>query len=197
MYSHLNDGKRTEMKRILLPVILLLFLVSFFKTPDVAYACSCIMPGLPLEEMERSEAVFSAEVVDIRGSEPFSGNSSGIEPKLVAMEVSEVWKGSVEAEVVVQTAADSAACGYDFQVGGEYLVYASTTDGALSVSLCSRTMPLSNAGEDLAALGEGVAPAPVEAAEETSPILAYGPYILVGVVGIGLIAVAVYAGRKR
>jgi 5-hydroxyisourate hydrolase-like protein (transthyretin family) len=42
-------------------------------------------------------------------------------------------------------------CGYAFDVGGEYLIYAyrHPQNGRLSTGICSRTRPLSTAGEDL------------------------------------------------
>jgi hypothetical protein len=63
---------------------------------------------------------------------------------------------SEDAEVV--TAVSSATCGYNFEVGKSYLVYAGTFDGKLNVSLCSRTALIDQAGEDLQALGLGATP---------------------------------------
>jgi hypothetical protein len=43
-------------------------------------------------------------------------------------------------------------------------------DGQLNASLCSRTAALENAGEDLEALGEGVAPSPSVSQPEPYPL---------------------------
>jgi hypothetical protein len=67
--------------------------------------------------------------------------------------------------VTVYTASSSASCGYPFNQGQEYLIYAYRTDGSaqpfdypangFSTLLCTRTSLVSEAGEDLAALGPG------------------------------------------
>ena len=62
-------------------------------------------------------------------------------------------KSKKDAEFLdVWTAADD--CGYDFQIGETYLVYANDEEGAdyFFTSTCMRTKRLSNAGEDLAYL---------------------------------------------
>lgn len=77
-------------------------------------------------------------------------------PVAVTLRVSEVWKGDVGKTLRVTTSADSGAgCGYPFEEGKEYLVYAGED---ASVSLCSETKPLSSAGADLEALGTGERP---------------------------------------
>jgi hypothetical protein len=50
------------------------------------------------------------------------------------------------------------ACGYHFEEGREYLVYAYTGKQGLEVDSCGATELLSGAGADLAALGDGERP---------------------------------------
>lgn len=52
----------------------------------------------------------------------------------------------------------SAMCGYFFQEGQEYLVYASAEGAQLKTGSCSGTKRLSDARADLAVLGEGETP---------------------------------------
>ena len=67
--------------------------------------------------------------------------------------VSEVWKGPKQRTVEVTTGADSGmGCGYSFEDGREYLVYAGK---GISVDLCRETKPLAKARADLAVLGNG------------------------------------------
>jgi hypothetical protein len=66
--------------------------------------------------------------------------------------VDRIWKGAHCGTVTVQTASDSAACGYSFEVGRTYLVYA-FKEGGLSTNICTRTRVIEEASEDLAALG--------------------------------------------
>jgi hypothetical protein len=72
----------------------------------------------------------------------------------VEIQVDRSWKKARCGTVVVQTPSDSAMCGFGFEVGKSYLIYADMQKGKLSTNLCSRTRTIEEAGEDLAALGE-------------------------------------------
>lgn len=104
----------------------------------------------PAEGLSSSYAVFSGTVANVEPNE--STKFGGL---TVTLQVAKVWKGDIGDEVQVHTAGNSAACGYSFAKGETYLVYA-TRDEAdpMRVSLCSRTAPVSKAGEDLEFLGE-------------------------------------------
>ena len=96
-----------------------------------AYACSCLRPGPPLAELDRATAVFAGEVSDIKRT------TTGVD---VSFSVSDVWKGDLNSTLVVTTGPHSAACGYPFEIGQDYLVYAYGRDDAgLEANLCSRT----------------------------------------------------------
>jgi hypothetical protein len=153
---------------MILPVMALLFAAS----PERVYACSCMMPGSPLEEMEQSAAVFAGKVVKMEA--PGGQIISSADPVAVVFEVSRVWKGPVEGRIQLTTARDSASCGYEFQGGVEYLVYAYEVDSELHAGLCTRTMLLVNAAEDMAALGEGIVPDPISPEGSTSQLLLWG-----------------------
>ena len=132
-------------------------------TPGCANACSCGGPaGTPgqvaKQSLSGSSAVFSGEVVDIDW--PLLPISSAA-PETVTFRVSEVWKGPERRTLEVKTAVSDVSCGYPFDSGESYLVYAHDEgDGGAqaSASLCSSTKPLADAGADLAALGPGSAP---------------------------------------
>ncbi|MGY6631811.1 MAG: hypothetical protein ACXIUL_12485 [Wenzhouxiangella sp.] len=120
--------------------------------PSDSLACSC-QPGLsPAEEFERVDAVFAAEVLglDVSPDNPFV-----VQARLA---VGEAWKGQLALEQTLETFADPGLCGFSFQPGRQYLVYAAFDDGpdaALATNLCLRTRPLAQADEDLAFLGAG------------------------------------------
>lgn len=137
------------MKR--LPLLILLLATMIPIAP--AYACSCAAPPSALEALAQASAVFTGRVVGI-------DTPAGYEPLRVDFEVETVWKGPVEAQVEIRTARDSAACGFAFEKNASYLVYAYEADGDLHTNLCSRSAPLGQAGEDMAALGPGTAPVP-------------------------------------
>ena len=64
--------------------------------------------------------------------------------------VLEAFVGTVGTEVRVSTSPDSASCGYRFDEGSRYIVYAfARPDGQLTTSRCSRTKHLANIGGEL------------------------------------------------
>ena len=117
---------------------------------SASLACSCIPPGTPLEEMNRSTAVFQGTAVLVGGTHDLG--------RMVTFRVDQVWKGSVDPLISVKTPTEGSLCGYNFQAGVEYLVYVTT--GGL-VHSCGRTHPLTSASVDREALGAG---APVQSA---------------------------------
>lgn len=154
------------MRRFRLPVLLtglIVGLVGLMSAPENCLACSCAPPPGPAVARDRAAAVFAGRVSAIDQGQSADGASH----YQVTIQVSTVWKGAVGRETVVFTSSNSASCGYSFEVGKDYLVYAAKTggetpraypDNALSTGLCSRTSPLASAGDDLAALGTGAMP---------------------------------------
>ena len=165
----------------------LLLFILLGSAPDRAFACSCMTPAPPLEAMANSDAVFAGKVVRIDTQE--GAITSSADPIKITFEVSRVWKGEQNSAIALATARDSASCGYPFMVGEEYLVYANSSETGLATGLCSRTMPLSTAGQDLAALGEGVAPPPAEQSE-SSPAL-WGVAAAAVLLGLALLGMMV------
>lgn len=130
--------------------LLLSAALSAAPCPPAAARCSCVPPGPPREALAQAEAVFSGRVVSV-GEEQSGGNPD--QPYLeVRIVPQRRWKGAAADTVTVLTPPNSAVCGFAFETGREYLVYAEGGDG-LRVFLCSRTAALADAGEDLAALG--------------------------------------------
>jgi hypothetical protein len=67
----------------------------------------------------------------------------------VTIAVEESYRGTSEKTAQVYTAASEAACGFSFQEGERYLVFAAKANGQLVVSLCSATRPAKYAAEDI------------------------------------------------
>lgn len=126
--------------------------VSLLAAAPAAEACSCAPPGEPRAELEHADAVFSGRVVDVEPGE----QEHGFRRLAVRFALDAVWKGLPAGdEVIVQTAEQSAACGYSFEPGEQYLVYAYESEsGELTTGLCTRNAALERAADDLAALGE-------------------------------------------
>lgn len=130
-------------------VIVFSLLTGLLLLPSMVQACSCLAPPPPLEALKGADAVFVGRVNALH----LTGTS--FEEKVNALfEVDQVWKGSLSDRVVIETAQSSAACGFHFSEGEQYLVYAFETEGALETNICSRTTLLENAQGDLSALGE-------------------------------------------
>lgn len=152
-----------------------------------ASACSCMAPAPPETAAAEADAVFAGEVTGI--------DRRGGAAHVARLAVTEVFAGEVHEEVEVHTPSDSAACGYAFQVGREELVYAVLDDdGRLQTNLCDRTTPVADAGDDLAALGEGSDPAalPPDDARPGWLIPVTGALVLAGVA-----AIVIAVSRRR
>jgi hypothetical protein len=134
------------MRMVLIAVVLFCALLG---CPSDAVACSC-MGGIPLcETFWKTPVVFSGEVLEIelipRGSQPASLLS-----RIVRFRVDDVWRGNVSGVIEVQTGSGAGDCGYAFQKGVRYLVFAHERGGVLSTGICSPTKPLAEASADLA-----------------------------------------------
>jgi hypothetical protein len=152
--------------RILLAIPLLVLLA-----PPLD-ACSCAGPGTPCQAVGNAAAVFKGKVLNVTFipaviSPPVSANgrtavnrSDGAAPKnrflrasrVVRMQVSEPLSGLTQGqkEIEIVTGLGAGDCGYPFEPGGEYIVYAHKNgEGQLETSICSRTRPLARADEDL------------------------------------------------
>lgn len=138
-------------------------LFGFFVTPEACLACSCLPPGSPTEERDKYAAVFRGRVTAVSQEQ----TARGFRVQRVTFEVDRAWKGPVTSTMTVYTGAGGGDCGYNFQQGADYLVYASQSQSdeflpanAFATGICSRTRPIAQAGDDLAALGPGNPPAP-------------------------------------
>ena len=110
-----------------------------------AYACSCVAPPPPKEALAASDAVFTATVLAIDTTQT---------NRQVRVRVESSWKGAKCGEMTIVTGLNDADCGYDFQVGTSYLIYADRNKGNLTTGICTRTTPTAQASEDLTALGQ-------------------------------------------
>jgi hypothetical protein len=148
-------------KNILIAMVLsLLFsLVSIPSFPSVSYACSCAGPPTVEEEFQRANAVFSGEVVELIEQK----DKNGLMTKKALFEVDKIWKGKSQSQKIITTGFGGGDCGYEFQPGDKYLVYAHYSsmygDGDdLVTIICDGTKSLKSAEEDLEFLGEGEVP---------------------------------------
>ena len=103
-----------------------------------AYACSCaVAPGSPAEELAQADGVFAGVATSVKAHRKLFILPSSADPVTVEFEVSHVWKGPQQETITVSTVRSESSCGYEFQEGERYIVYARNGE----TGLCSRTMP--------------------------------------------------------
>ncbi|WNR44156.1 hypothetical protein [Paenibacillus roseipurpureus] len=149
------------MKKWTLALVLML-LFGFFGTvmPLKTYACSCALQPDPMKALEQSKVVFSGKVLEIQDK---TLNIEGImdRKRAVLFDVEQTWKGISQSQAIVLTNLGGGSCGYDFQVGETYLVYAFSythQPTMLETGICSLTKELSAADPDIAKIGAGTSP---------------------------------------
>ncbi len=145
------------MKKIISALTLSLFPAFFAQG---VYACSCAATPAPRQALKEAKAVFAGEVISKESFE--ATDKFGSQPVVrVKFSVGRVWKGVAGAEAVVLTSGYEPACGYHFEKGKKYLVYAYPDRwglGGLETGICNRTRGLAEAARDLRAIGKGSKP---------------------------------------
>ncbi len=142
--------------RSLIVLVLTLFLSGH------ALACWCLEGGGPAcQEVWKTgnDAIFLGHVVkieQIRGDlgMPVGAASMTSTGKFnrVTFEVEEFYRGDSSKTLQVLAAGDEGGCGYSFENGERYLVFAASHERQLTVSLCSATRPAKYATADMAYL---------------------------------------------
>ncbi|MGH7450573.1 MAG: T9SS type A sorting domain-containing protein [bacterium] len=128
-------------RRIFFFIVIILALTSV--DAQETRACSCWPPPPPAQAFAEADAVFMGKVESFEFIE--NGNR-----RLAKISLVKIWKGDRHAVSDIYTGANSAACGYDFQIGETYIIYAYKGEaGRLQTGLCERTAPLHSATEDL------------------------------------------------
>ncbi len=118
--------------------ISLALLTFLFASAEKSFACSCVANAESQTKQIQdafagSDAIFSGEVVEIKESPTNKYDF------IVRFKVAKFWKGKSSREMTITTARDSAMCGYNFEIGKIYLVYASGKSENFSTTNCSRT----------------------------------------------------------
>jgi len=130
-----------------------LFLLAPYKP---VFACQCVHPDPPKEELQKATAVFSGTVVSIDKKKVSVGQGFFEDSYTATFTVEKAWKGITKKIITVNAGIQGGSCGYPFEDKGSYIVYADGADeNALSTGLCTRTNKLIYAQEDLKELGDG------------------------------------------
>lgn len=134
--------------------LLLPFLASLWMAPGCGTVfCDCMIPGSVAAEREAADAVFAGTVVRV-GTTLFT---HPLGRRAVTFRVDRAWKGVRGHTVTIVTGWGGGDCGFPFERGGRYLVYARRWGDApwdaLVSGICDRTAELSAANADLRELG--------------------------------------------
>jgi len=123
--------------------------VSYFVAAEPAEACTCSAPAGAAEAFQRSSAVFKGKVTEI--DRPFFDRigltQSG--SYRVGFEVLKQWKGTLSKTTVVITRLTGEACGFPFERGKEYLVYAVSEPRDIQTGICTGTKNIVDAAEEI------------------------------------------------
>lgn len=116
----------------------LVFLIACFSVSS--FSCTC-------GKADQAKSFTAATTI-------FSGKITALDKDksgqwlLAKVQPDRLFKGA--GATVVRTAIFETSCGYSFQVGQSYLIWAADNAGQLSTGLCSLTKPLAQAEADLA-----------------------------------------------
>jgi hypothetical protein len=138
-------------------VTLLLAWLWLAGAPPDAAACSCSPPGPPCEAFWKVDAVFVGRVLATaeQPSQPWKAGEPlpfGLGVKVTLAVVERLAGDSGDQPTIeITTGRGGGDCGYRFEVGRSYVVYAWKTEGRAlsSTSICTRTRPVNQAADDL------------------------------------------------
>lgn len=145
--------------------LLLAFTIGAVSSSHVGIACSCADLKPLAADVAQSDAVFTGEVVAIRiaprwwqdSPEPVSSDliQEGSRVEEVTFAVDRAWKGVSTQQLLIITPFEIGLCGYEFQVGQQYLVFASYEEGRprLSTGACRRIIVVRGTSDVPDALG--------------------------------------------
>ena len=130
--------------------LLLLALVAGGLLPLSAIACDCIHAAEPCKAFANTPTVFAGRVTKISSIDLKTASGDDYKDRLVSFEVERSYRGLAAKTAEVQSGWNSD-CGYRFQEGVRYLVYAylESSTGKLTTSICTRTRPILEASKDL------------------------------------------------
>lgn len=96
--------------------------------PSEAHACTCEASRSPEAAFIQADAVFRGRVLAVEavGDRPYPEypERMNVHYRLVQLQVTRSWKGVTERAVTIATGAWSDDCGYAFERGREYVIYA-------------------------------------------------------------------------
>lgn len=130
-----------------------------------ALACSCALPLSPAEQFASAGMTFEGEVQRVHDrwtwlrrmkvyvwalanrTPDYSLSEQGFE---ITFRVGRMWRGDGSRTVKIVTGRGGGDCGFHFERGRRYLVYAyRSEEGEWGTGICTRTRAIEDAAEDL------------------------------------------------
>ena len=171
-------------QRLSIACILFSALFGSLGNATPAFACSCV-ETTSAEQFNDASAIFVGIPVSI---------SEDGEQRSIDFDVSESRKGTVANHINVTTGSGDADCGFNFEIGKEYIVY---TDGQeqLSTSICTGTSLLTATAQDneIAFTGNPGLPTTESSVRDNSII----PFVIVALISYGVGASTGYLARRK
>lgn len=175
-----------------------MFVFTFSAVPVLACTCASPPPEVKTARdlakwyASKSDAIFEGSVerielkwpmLEARVGDIISADIEQDPPVMqVSIEISRSYRGTQPNSIVIRTGLGTGDCGFRFEVGEQYLVYAFVDEsGRLSTDICSGTAPLKRSQAGLSYLrGEPVDPTVVEEAKPTAAQKLCGRTIRIG-----------------
>jgi hypothetical protein len=121
-------------------------------SPSAAFSCSCIGSGPPCQSFGNTAAVFVGTPIEVKQTtgKLTEGRDREYPLRIFTFRVDEPFRGVNAAQIEVRTGMGGGDCGYEFNLGERYLVYAgfNSENGVYGTSICTRTRSVSEAAED-------------------------------------------------
>jgi hypothetical protein len=114
-----------------------ILLFSFLLVLQKTVACSCLtQPGLTKESAEKLEGAYYGKIISIQDDSTHF--------KTYKLLVSETYRGEVRDTLTFDGASDVGMCGFQTEVGAEWLITFDSKEEHLYLSICSRAYDFSN-----------------------------------------------------
>jgi hypothetical protein len=126
--------------------------VVYLMMPTMAPACDCVNAGAPCKAFNATPNVFIGRVTKISTIHVKLEGDGSYPQNLVVLQIERNYRGQDgKSTVGVVTGDGGGDCGFSFEVGQQYLVYAYPHPATekLYTGTCQRTRLLSEAAEDL------------------------------------------------
>jgi hypothetical protein len=120
--------------------------------PGIVGACDCVNAGPPCKAFSATPNVFTARVTRIASVRVKMPDGIEYPQELVQLQIERNYRGQEgKSTVEIVTGEGGGDCGFLFEEGKRYLVYAypHPATGKLYTGICQRTRILSEAAEDL------------------------------------------------